>query len=78
MQQNQIVVIVLQLRVNPGSYTVNKNTTKYDILDPHYTDDQLEWRIADPNDVFPYRILYKRYALADYCSFFVKKEKAKE
>lgn len=47
-----IQIIVLQCRVKPNSYTVHPNTTYYDVNDPHYNNDIIEWRIANPKNIY--------------------------
>ena len=66
-------VILLQVRVRPNSFTVHPNTTLYTINDPHYRDDQIEWRIQNPNDVFPYRILIKTFSDSEFNQLFQRR-----
>lgn len=70
IKQNSILIIILQVRVTPKSYKVIPNTTKYDIVDPHYDNDHIEWRIKNKNDVFPYRILMKSMSVKAYSGQF--------
>lgn len=66
LKLNQILMIILQVRVKPNSFTVNKNTTILNINDRHYSNNELEWRIPNPNDLFPYRLLYIGYEPEEY------------
>lgn len=63
-------IVILQVRVKPNSYTIHPNTTNYDFADSHFNNDQLEWRIANPRDVFPYRILIKTVSLNEISQLF--------
>ena len=71
IEHNLIRIIVLQMRVKPQKFTENRNTTKCIVNDQHFTDDQMEWRVPNPNDLFPYRILYMHCTLADFNSLNV-------
>lgn len=63
-----IRIIVLQVRVKPSAIEVFGNTTKYDMVGDHYTNDQLEWRIENPRDIYPYRLLTRDISLQTYYS----------
>lgn len=63
---NKILITVLQCRVKPNSYTVHPNTTFYDANDPYYNNDNIEWRIANPKDIFPCRVLIKIVSIEEF------------
>lgn len=47
----KLCVIVLQARVRPGCFSVNRQTMGLiDQLDPHYDNEELEWRVANPDE----------------------------
>ena len=59
-------LIVLQVRVNPSCTTYYPNTTPITPINDNYTDDQMEWRIASPADIFPYRLLTRDVPLRTF------------
>ncbi|KAK8899122.1 hypothetical protein M9Y10_001423 [Tritrichomonas musculus] len=62
IEHKMLRIIVLQVRVIPNSFTIHQNTTTENINDQHYKESELEWRIADTKNLFPYRLLYKHYS----------------
>ena len=72
---DEYYIILLQVRVKPNSYTMHSNTTNYNVNDPHYNDDQIEWRIANPKDVFPYSVLVKTISANEMRQLYNKKNK---
>lgn len=75
IRNNKIILVIVQVRVNLNSFTVNKNTTLFIFNDPHFSEDVLEWRIPNTSDLFPYRILYKFMSLDDYDNSFIFNER---
>ena len=66
LQEKKIKLTDTQVRVKPNSFSIHRNTTDYQFKDPHYDDDQLEWRVGKPEDMFPYRLLFRHLSLDDY------------
>lgn len=74
-ENEDFLIVVLQVRVKLGSYLTFPNTTYYLIDDPHYKDEALDWRISNPKDLFPYRILFKKVTKNEINNIFRKKKK---
>lgn len=66
-------LILLQTRVKPKSFREFPNTINLNIKDPHFPRNVLEWRIENPKDVFPYRILYKFIEKNDFFDDYIYK-----
>ena len=58
--EKNILISLLQVRVRPNSFSEFPNTTMYEPDDPHYNNNELEWRITNPKDVVPYRVLIRK------------------
>ena len=67
------LIVVLQVRIKPNSYQVLPNSTLYNINDPHFNDQQIDWRVTDPKNVIPYRILYKTVTNNDFMNLYSHK-----
>lgn len=74
LSDDMTVIVLLQVRVKPNSHQVMPNSTMYDVNNRHYRNDQIEWRISNPNDIIPYRILYKMVSKNKIDHFFIKKQ----
>lgn len=68
IEQNKIRILILQVRVKPNAFSINENTTLSSFKDSHYEDGELEWRIGNSSDLFPYRLLYKHVTPDDFYS----------
>ncbi|KAK8871675.1 hypothetical protein M9Y10_007413 [Tritrichomonas musculus] len=66
IENGLIRILILQVRVKPDSFSIHPNTTPdHQFKDPHFDNDELEWRIGNPKDIFPYRLLFRYYSSLD-------------
>ena len=65
-----IRIVILQVRVTPKSYGILKNTLNIEAKDPHYKENELEWRIPKKSDIFPYRVLFKHISFENYVEYY--------
>jgi hypothetical protein len=66
------MVLLLQVRVSPAAFTEFSQTvgaTKE--IDPHYTNDVLEWRITDPTLIKIYGVLCWEVVPSAFCDSFL-------
>lgn len=73
IEHGLIRIVLLQVRIKPNKFTVNRNTTKYIVDDHHYSDDVMEWRIPNTEDLFAYRLLFMHCTDEDYTSATIRR-----
>ena len=74
IKEGGFLIVLLQCRLDPGSFTEHPNTiattpgVKW--ADPHYDNATIEWRVANPTNIVPYRLLEMKVPLADFVDTF--------
>lgn len=68
--EGKILLSIIQCRVKKGSFTKNRNTVVVKLNtewnDPHYDNEEIEWRIADPTSLVPYRVLRRELTFEEF------------
>lgn len=72
VKNKNIRIIILQTRVTPNEYQIFPNSLYYEINDSHYSQKQMEWRITNKSNIFPYRILYKYLSKEEFDKLMTK------